>query len=139
VSPGGGENFGRLRRQGNGVVRPAGDHSPGVQSFLRHLEEQGFDGAPRVLEVSPSEEVLSFTDATSLDLRSRQRAAGVWCLRPALRLSASSCDGSTPQPRRLRHQQTLAGRAGTPPAAIGQRCATTTPWSAILSFAVTRL
>ena len=60
--PGGGENYGRLRREGHGILRPVGEHSPALHGFLRHLERKGFDGAPRVLRVSPTEEVLSFID-----------------------------------------------------------------------------
>lgn len=60
--PGGGQNYGKLRRDGDTVVRPVGEHSPSVQAFLRHLEAQGFDGAPRVLHSSPTEEVLGFIE-----------------------------------------------------------------------------
>ncbi len=62
VLAGGGQNYGRLRRRGAGVVRPVGAHSPYVHSFLRYLRSQGFDGAPEVLRGWPTEEVLGFID-----------------------------------------------------------------------------
>src|SRR4051794_1875380 len=36
-------------RVGDTVRRPAGPWTPAVQAFLRHLEAQGFAGAPRAL------------------------------------------------------------------------------------------
>lgn len=59
---GGGQNYGCLRRLGDTVIRPAGEHSPAVHAFLRHLEAQGFNGAPHVVSASPAEEVLSFIE-----------------------------------------------------------------------------
>lgn len=59
---GGGQNYRRLRRAGATVVRPAGPHSPSVQAFLRHLEREGFDGAPRFVQATATEEVLTFID-----------------------------------------------------------------------------
>jgi hypothetical protein len=44
------------------VVRPAGEHSSAVQVFLRHLEAQGFTGAPWVISASRTEELLSFIE-----------------------------------------------------------------------------
>ena len=38
-----------VQRQGNVVLRPAGPWTPTVHSLLRHLEEVGFTGAPRVV------------------------------------------------------------------------------------------
>ena len=38
-----------VRRQGNVVLRPASPWTPTVHSLLRHLEEVGFTGAPRVV------------------------------------------------------------------------------------------
>ena len=38
-----------VQRQGNVVLRPAGPWTPTVHSLLRHLEEVGFSGAPRVV------------------------------------------------------------------------------------------
>ena len=38
-----------VQRQGNVVLRPAGPWTPTVHSLLRHLEQVGFSGAPRVV------------------------------------------------------------------------------------------
>ena len=38
-----------VQRQGNVVLRPTGPWTPTVHSLLRHLEEVGFSGAPRVV------------------------------------------------------------------------------------------
>ena len=38
-----------VQRQGNIVLRPASPWTPTVHSLLRHLEEVGFSGAPRVV------------------------------------------------------------------------------------------
>jgi Ser/Thr protein kinase RdoA (MazF antagonist) len=48
-------------RVGTTVRRPTGPHTPFVHSLLRHLEEVGFDGAPRVLGIDEQgREVLTF-------------------------------------------------------------------------------
>ena len=59
-------NAGSIFRRGDHVIRPAGTHSPAVHAFLRHLEEQGFAAAPRVvsLEAGASRETLSFIHGT---------------------------------------------------------------------------
>ena len=38
-----------VQRQGNVVLRPASPWTPTVHSLLKHLEEVGFTGAPRVV------------------------------------------------------------------------------------------
>ncbi len=78
VLAGGGQNYGRLRRRGAGVVRPVGAHSPYVHSFLRYLRSQGFDGAPEVLRGWPTEEVLGFIDGDVPGPRSHQQGVGRW-------------------------------------------------------------
>ena len=60
VLPGGGDHHGEVRRAGDTVVRPTGPHSATVHAFLRHLKASAFDGAPRVVSLSPDKEVLSF-------------------------------------------------------------------------------
>jgi hypothetical protein len=53
-------------RVGNTVRRPTGPHTPFVHSLLRHLEEVGFDGAPRVLGIDEQgREILTFIEETS--------------------------------------------------------------------------
>lgn len=48
-------------RIGDTVRRPTGPWTPGVHALLRHLEETGFDGAPRVLDVDAQDrEVLTY-------------------------------------------------------------------------------
>ncbi len=43
--------------------RPTGPHTPFVHSLLRHLEEGGFEGAPRVLGIDEHRrEVLTFIE-----------------------------------------------------------------------------
>lgn len=50
-------------RAGDTVRRPLGPHSPLVHALLRHLEQVGFDGAPRLLGVDEQgREVLTFIE-----------------------------------------------------------------------------
>jgi hypothetical protein len=47
----------------NTVRRPTGPHTPFVHSLMRHLEEGGFDGAPRVLGIDEKRrEILTFIE-----------------------------------------------------------------------------
>lgn len=58
---GGTANRGRVHRVGNTVRRPLRATSSATHALLRHLEEVGFDGAPRVLGVDDAgREVLSY-------------------------------------------------------------------------------
>ncbi len=58
---GGTANRGRVHRVGDTVRRPLRPSAPGVHALLRHLEDVGFDGAPRVLGVDgQGREVLSY-------------------------------------------------------------------------------
>jgi hypothetical protein len=50
-------------RVGDTVRRPAGPHTPFVHSLLDHLEDAGFDGAPRVLGIdAENREILTFIE-----------------------------------------------------------------------------
>lgn len=50
-------------RIGDTVRRPVGPHSPAVHALLRHLEQAGFAGAPRVLGMDDSgREILSYVE-----------------------------------------------------------------------------
>jgi hypothetical protein len=52
-----------LVRIGGTVRRPMGDHSPLVHALLTHLEQVGFEGAPRFLGVDAAgREVLTFVE-----------------------------------------------------------------------------
>jgi hypothetical protein len=56
-----GENI--VVRVGDTVRRPVGPHTDYAHALLRHLEEVGFDGAPRVLGLDEKgREVLSFVE-----------------------------------------------------------------------------
>jgi hypothetical protein len=58
---GGTANRGRVHRVGDTVRRPLRPTAPAVHALLRHLEDVGFDGAPRVLGVdAEGREVLSY-------------------------------------------------------------------------------
>jgi hypothetical protein len=58
---GGTANRGRVHRVGDTVRRPLRRTAPAVHALLRHLEDVGFDGAPRVLGVDDDgREVLSY-------------------------------------------------------------------------------
>lgn len=58
----GGVNGGATR-VGSSVLRPTGEWSPAVHQLLKHLENVGFAGAPRVLDVDvDGNEVLTFID-----------------------------------------------------------------------------
>jgi hypothetical protein len=57
----GGNTHAAVVRAGDTVRRPTGPWTPGVHALLRHLEERGFDGAPRVLGIDEQgREVLTF-------------------------------------------------------------------------------
>ncbi|TQM06498.1 phosphotransferase family enzyme [Pseudonocardia kunmingensis] len=49
-------------RRRDTVRRPLGPWSPAVHELLRHVEATGFDGAPRVIAVEESTEVLTYID-----------------------------------------------------------------------------
>jgi hypothetical protein len=49
--PGGVANRGKIVRIGRTVHRPQGPTSAATHALLRHLEDVGFDGAPRFLGV----------------------------------------------------------------------------------------
>ncbi len=50
-------------RVGNTVRRPSGAHTPFVHSLLRHLQEVGFDGAPRVVGIDQrAREIVTFIE-----------------------------------------------------------------------------
>lgn len=50
-------------RVGDTVRRPLGPHSPLVHAVLKHLEQQGFDGAPRFLGIDErGREILTYID-----------------------------------------------------------------------------
>lgn len=61
ILAGGVANLGAVVRIGSTVHRPAGPQTAAVHAFLRHLETQGFGGAPRVLGFdADGREVLTF-------------------------------------------------------------------------------
>jgi hypothetical protein len=61
--PGGTANRGLVVRVGSTVRRPQTPASPAVHALLRHLEERGFEGAPRFLgEDGAGREVLTFLE-----------------------------------------------------------------------------
>jgi Phosphotransferase enzyme family len=58
---GGTANRGRVHRVGDTVRRPLRPSSPATHALLRHLEDVGFEGAPRVLGIDDAgREVLSY-------------------------------------------------------------------------------
>jgi aminoglycoside phosphotransferase (APT) family kinase protein len=56
-------------RVGATVIRPTGLHSPAVHALLQHLESDGFEGAPRLLDIDVDRgtETLSFLDGETTD------------------------------------------------------------------------
>lgn len=59
----GGRATERVARSGETVRRTTGPWTPTVHAYLRHLEDRGFAGAPRVLGVDPDgREALTFID-----------------------------------------------------------------------------
>ncbi|MDQ4124237.1 MAG: phosphotransferase [Actinomycetota bacterium] len=57
----GGNTHDAIVRAGDTVRRPTGPWTPGVHALLRHLDESGFDGAPRALGIDEQgREVLTF-------------------------------------------------------------------------------
>jgi Ser/Thr protein kinase RdoA (MazF antagonist) len=64
---GGTANRGQVHRVGNTVRRPLRPSATGVHALLRHLEDVGFDGAPRVLGVDDDgREVLSYVQGDAV-------------------------------------------------------------------------
>ena len=57
-----GGSFTKPVRVGNTVLRRKGRWTVAVHSLLRHLEEAGFDGAPRVIGMEGDREVLTFVE-----------------------------------------------------------------------------
>ncbi len=56
-----GGNINHIVRVANTVRRPTGYWSPSVHRLLNHLEQQGFEGAPRFRGIDPSDrEILTF-------------------------------------------------------------------------------
>src|SRR5690606_10824881 len=56
-----GGNVNHIIRKENTVIRPTGYWSPSVHGLLKHLEQQGFEGAPRFLGNDDSgREILTF-------------------------------------------------------------------------------
>ncbi|MFD1954584.1 hypothetical protein ACFSL6_10525 [Paenibacillus thailandensis] len=53
-----GGNVNHIIRKENTVLRPTGYWSPSVHELLKHLEKQGFKGAPRFLGVDDSDREL---------------------------------------------------------------------------------
>jgi hypothetical protein len=49
-----------VERRGDTVRRRAGDWTPAVHALLRHLQQVGFEGAPRPLGLERDVEILTF-------------------------------------------------------------------------------
>jgi hypothetical protein len=62
---GGTANRGRVFRVGATVHRPRGTHSEAVHTLLRHLEESGFAGVPRLVGGYGSTEVLGYIEGSA--------------------------------------------------------------------------
>jgi Phosphotransferase enzyme family len=60
--PGATANRGLVVRVGDTVLRPTAPCWRATHALLAHLSAVGFDGAPRVLAVSPSTEMLTYID-----------------------------------------------------------------------------
>lgn len=70
VPLGGGRTTAGVVRIGNTVHRPVRPWTPAVHAVLRHLEEVGFEGSPRVLGIDEQgREVLSFLDGETVGER----------------------------------------------------------------------
>src|SRR5689334_18079486 len=75
-----GRGGGEVWRSERGVHRTAGAWTPTVRAYLRHLEAEGFDGAPRALGGDDEgREVLTYIDGEVLaDPSWRPGLAGPW-------------------------------------------------------------
>src|SRR5260370_42668572 len=60
--PGGTANRGLVLRVGDTVRRPTAPYWQATHALLAHLTAVGFDGAPRVLSVSPATATLTYID-----------------------------------------------------------------------------
>lgn len=64
-----GGNVGGAVRVGDTVRRPTGPWTPAVHAFLRHLEDAGLDGVPRVLGIDgEGREILTYLPGRAVDV-----------------------------------------------------------------------
>jgi hypothetical protein len=66
-------------RVGNTVRRPTGPHTPFVHSLLRHLEEVGFDRAPRALGIDQQARVIVTSSRVTSRRTSLRGRTGTSC------------------------------------------------------------
>ena len=103
---GGTANRGRVHRVRDTVRRPLRPTSAATHALLRHLEEVGFDGAPRVLGVDDAgREVLSYIPGQAVTA-----PAPDWGLTDAALRSVGAA--AAPLPRRGRPGSTRARTPG---------------------------
>jgi hypothetical protein len=62
---GGTANHGRVFRVGNTVHRPRGQHTRAVHALLRHVADNGFTAAPRVIGVDARHEIVSYIEGSA--------------------------------------------------------------------------
>ena len=90
----------RIFRRGDTVLRPSGPWTPTVHALLRHLERDGFAGAPRVVGDGFDEqgrEVLTFTEGTFVDPRAWSDDQ-IWHVGRLLRALHDATAGFRPPP-----------------------------------------
>jgi Phosphotransferase enzyme family len=104
---GGTANRGRVHRVGDTVRRPLRATSAATHALLRHLEEVGFDGAPRVLGVDGAgREVLSYVPGQAVTAPAPAWGltdAALWSVGRLLRRFHDAAAGFDPEPHLWSH------------------------------------
>lgn len=86
---------GQILRGEDRVFRPSGPWSPAVHQLLKHLEQAGFDGAPKVFGVNQQgQEELSFVDGETYNYPLKGAIASREALESAARLLRSYHDAT---------------------------------------------
>ena len=119
----------QVLRHGRTVLRPAGPWAPAVHALLRHLEETGFDGAPRVIGDGLDDqgrEVLSYIEGTFVHPHA-WRDEGVWNVGRLLRELHDATAGFRPPPGAVWHAWPARSDA---PDAIVSHC-DVGPWNIV--------
>ena len=106
----------RVLRRGDTVVRPAGSWTPAVHALLRHLEQAGFTGAPRVVGDGYDDqgrEVLTFIEGTFVH-PGVWSDDGIWQAGQLLRALHDATAGFKPPPDTVWHPWPFRADSGAP-------------------------
>jgi hypothetical protein len=119
--PGAGGEPSRVFRRGGTVLRPAGPWTPTVHALLRHLEQAGFAGAPRVVGDGYDDEgreVLTFIEGAFVHPHAWSDE-GIWRAGRLLRALHDATAGFRPPPDAVWCPWPFRTDLGAPGAVIG--------------------